>query len=617
MAADRELAFDSPIDVSRRAHQGHDDMAAGVGLDGRVGRAARLVIPWRRSPSPLPSEPDAVAVRVVARVRVAVALIAAAVGSFVPDLTTHQKAAFLVVGLVWVPAASAVLFAADTDANPVAVYGGPLGDVAVLSVVFLLLPSIQVPLLFGYVAVVAFAAYTGGRLFGASLSAAAMAVILASREAHDVHRLEASTALLFAFMLVAIVFLLDRTTTVQSRTAARSARNERKSEAILARVADAVVVTDGAGCVVQWSPAAERILNRGAAAAIGHPCAEAAGLYVGERKLDCSNGCPLLALTRPDDLLGQEAWRPDADGNRQPLLVNVSAVPGPNGQPVEVVHSLRDVTRLKQAEEAKTLFLATASHELKTPLTVIAGFSATLLNDPALSEETKQMALEAINRRAHELSKIVDRLLLSSRIESGRAQVDNAALDVVPLIHERVEAVRSATGFAIAFDPDAAGAVAHALADQQAVITVVDHLLDNAIKYSPNREPVTVEVGDDDRSVFIAVSDHGVGMDDEQAAHCFDKFWQAESSDVRRFGGTGIGLYIVRSLVDAMGGHVEVKSAKGEGAVFTVSLPRLDAPARGADGDAGPVADEAVGVGERTSIREFMRQIGVPERSGS
>jgi len=408
------------------------------------------VIPWRRSANVLPSEPDAVAVRVVARVRVALALAAAAVGSFVPNLTGDQKAVFLVLGLLWVPAAATVLFAADTDGNPVAVYGGPIGDVLVLSAIHLLVPSTQVPMLFGYVAVVAFATYTGGRVFGATLTAAAMAVILTAREIHGADALEASTALLFVFVLAAIVFLVDRTAIVKSRTAARSARFESKSEAILARVADAVVVTDGSGCVVQWSPAAERILGSRAADAIGRPCAEAAGLWVGERRLDCSHGCPLLqAGGGDDDILGQEAWRPDAEGNRQPLLVNVSAVPGPRGDPVEVVHSLRDVTRLKQAEEAKTLFLATASHELKTPLTVIAGFSATLLNDIELSDDTRRMALEAINRRAKELSKIVDRLLLSSRIESGRAQVDNGPVDIVPVVAERVEGVRSSTAHAM------------------------------------------------------------------------------------------------------------------------------------------------------------------------
>jgi two-component system phosphate regulon sensor histidine kinase PhoR len=102
--------------------------------------------------------------------------------------------------------------------------------------------------------------------------------------------------------------------------------------------------------------------------------------------------------------------------------------------------------------------------------------------------------------------------------------------------------------------------------------------------------------------VHVEVRDEGVGLAPEEAARCFDKFWQAESTDVRRFGGTGIGLYIVRSLVEAMGGRVDVSSELGKGTTFVIRLRTADEP------DARPMP----GTGESTSIREFMRQIGVP-----
>jgi PAS domain S-box-containing protein len=541
---------------------------------------------------------------------VALALTAAATGSFATNLSGREKAAFLVLGLVWVPVASVVLFAADADGNPVAVYGGPLGDIAVLAIVHTLSSSAGGGALLGYIAIVAFATYTGGRAFGAVLAAIGVAVTL---------QIDPTEAFILALVLVAIVFLLDRTTTVQLRTAARSARFESKTEAILARVADAVVVTDGAGRVLQWSPAAERILGRRARDAVGSPCDAVVGLHLGERRLDCSRSCPLLASGDASaDVLGVEAWRRDEpeQPHRQPLLVNASAVLGPDGTPVEVVHSLRDITRLKQAEEAKTLFLATASHELKTPLTVISGFAATLLaDDGEIDPATRRRALEAIDRRAQELSKIVDRLLLSSRIEAGRVRVGEHPVDIVPLVTERVEALRSATGRVATLELH--GDQAEAAGDGLAVVTVIDHLLDNACKYSPGGEPVQVSLWTDETRVCLAVSDHGIGMDDEQAHHCFDKFWQAESSDVRRFGGTGIGLYIVRSLAEAMGGRVSVESGKGVGTTFTLELKRFDAPA-GSSASASDerTVEELVGMGERTSIREFMRQIGVPERSG-
>ncbi len=111
-----------------------------------------------------------------------------------------------------------------------------------------------------------------------------------------------------------------------------------------------------------------------------------------------------------------------------------------------------------------------------------------------------------------------------------------------------------------------------AAADPLALQTVVDHLLDNAVKYSDGG-PVVIEGRRRSAMVEISVSDIGIGMDEEQARHCFDKFWQAESTDVRRFGGTGIGLYIVSSMVDAMGGTIVVESAPGQGSRFVVRVP--------------------------------------------
>jgi signal transduction histidine kinase len=317
------------------------------------------------------------------------------------------------------------------------------------------------------------------------------------------------------------------------------------------------------------------------------------GLAHDDRPIDCASGCALLRAIAPDDPLGIEVSRDTSSGRRQPLLVNAAAINDADGVVVQVVHSIRDVTRLKEAEEAKTLFLATASHELKTPLTVIRGFVEMLADD--LSEEIRPVALAAVHRRTIELSAIVDRLLLSSRIEAGRVNLAIEAIDVVSIATERVLAMSSATGRSIALRAD--GALPQVRGNTAAFATVLDHLLDNAVKYSPEGGEVLVTVERRDDAVVLAVADEGIGMDDEQLAHCFDKFWQAETSDVRRFGGTGIGLYIVRSLTEAMGGGVEVDATDGGGTVFRVVLQR-------------PLVDEAApSRGEPTMIEEFMRQI--------
>ncbi len=381
-----------------------------------------------------------------------------------------------------------------------------------------------------------------------------------------------------------------------------------RSEAILSRVADAIVVTDARGRILETNQRADALVGATASHARGGLCAAVLGLHEGERALDCAEGCQLLRGSVADHGLGTEVWRAGPDGRRQPLLANVSAVTDKTGAIAEVVHSLRDITRLKEADEAKTMFLATASHELKTPLTVIRGFAQLLSNGRSIEAQDREQALVAIDRRAQQLDGIIERLLLSSRIEAGRAELRIAEIDVEPIVRYDVEEIARATGRSIEFDvgptplPQATG-------DRDAVRTILQHLVENAIKYTPNRGTVGVGLVADAQNVALEVRDGGIGMDAEQAAHCFDKFWQAESSDIRRFGGTGIGLYIVRSLAEAMDGSVAVESAPGQGSTFTVCFPRADVERPVPT--AGPPEERGV---EPSVIREFMRQIGIPQK---
>jgi PAS domain S-box-containing protein len=548
---------------------------------------------------------DTAAVHVAAGLRLALALAVVAVGSY-GERSAPARTLLILLGLGCIPWATIVLFAAERPGNRWAVVGGPVGDTLALFAVHALIPESGPGVLLGYLVVVAFAAYTAGRAVAVPLAVFALVLAGGVEGLHSgADDLAPEILVAFPAALLALVYLIDRTVALQMRASARSTRLEGKADAILARVADCVVVTDARGNVLQCNPAAERLIGLPSDAITGRPCSQALGMWLGDEPLDCDNFCALLALSgtlgtgEPD-----ETWRLDPTGRKQPLLANAEAVTDDHGRTVEVVHSLRDISRLKQAEEAKTLFLATASHELKTPLTVIRGFADTLLTFDDFEPERRTAALEAIRVRSEELVRIVDRLLLSSRIEAGRVQVNLTRLAVAPLLIERVRALQAATGREIVVDVDPS--LLEVSGDGQALTTVIDHLLDNALKYSPGGEPVIVRCRPQADAVRIDVTDDGVGMDAEQAAHCFDKFWQAEATDVRRFGGTGIGLYIVRSLVEAMSGTVTVESAPGAGSTFSLWLFDHQAVADVRDGR---------DLGEATSIREFMRQIGVPERS--
>jgi diguanylate cyclase (GGDEF)-like protein/PAS domain S-box-containing protein len=192
---------------------------------------------------------------------------------------------------------------------------------------------------------------------------------------------------------------------------------------------------------------------------------------------------------------------------------------------------------------------------------------------------------------------------------SGRLKL--GAVDLPALVDERVAAIRAATTAPIVVQVPAT--LAEAFADAGAARKVLDHLLANALKYSRGGRPVVVSAAADKRFVRISVADYGIGMTADEAARCFEPFWQADhalgaEAGGHEHGGAGVGLYIVRSLVEAMGGHVAVRSAKGAGSTFTFALPRSarEAQRAGREGALPP------GMGEDSSIREFMRQIGVP-----
>lgn len=564
--------------------------------------------PPRRRPPPGKAEPDLVAVRAAAFVRIGLAIGAGMLGSALDGPSAGSEALFLLVGLVWLPWASILLLAGD-GRGQLAMRGGPVGDCLVLFAAQCLAPSAGGVLVLGHVLVVCFAASIW-RARPAWLLAALSTVLTVAAQlvVPEGDRLDVPLIGLFGVILGAVVVLVNRIVSRQGLAAQSSTRMRAKADTILSRVADGLIVTDATGTILQCNPAGERLVGARPGHTPGESCRDALGLHEGERPLDCSHGCPLLTLgdeARTDD--GREVWRLRADGRRQPLLASAAAVMTEDGRVAEVVHSVRDITRLKEADEAKTLFLATASHELKTPLTIIGGFAEALLAFPDMSREQRDEAMRAVHRRTLELRAIVERLLLSSKIEAGRVDLSLRRVDVRPFLEERVAALVAATGRQVDLTLAADGLVA--VADQAALCTVVDHLLDNAAKYSGSGL-LAVDAATGDDGLRIRFRDEGIGMDHEQASHCFDKFWQAESSDVRRFGGAGIGLYIVQSLVHAMGGSIVVDSEVGRGTTFTVTLP-LELP----EAQAGPEAGQP-SVGESSPIKEMMRQIGVLSRSG-
>ena len=257
------------------------------------------------------------------------------------------------------------------------------------------------------------------------------------------------------------------------------------------------------------------------------------------------------------------------------LAVYVSRFPG-HGMPGAVV-VLHDTTELRQAERMRQDFVANVSHELKTPLSVIKS-SVEALTDGAIHEvEARDMFLNQVTREADRLHDLIQDLLSLARIESGNLalQMKSIALgraitDCVERHHARAESKT----ITVIERPPADGLEVMVGADADALRQVLDNLVDNAIKYTPNGGRITVRWSAAGDTAIFEVEDTGVGIPQEDLPRVFERFYRVDKARSRAVGGTGLGLSIVKHLVQAMKGQIRVASTLGKGTTFRVSLPR-------------------------------------------
>ncbi|HET9368708.1 MAG TPA: response regulator [Vicinamibacterales bacterium] len=235
--------------------------------------------------------------------------------------------------------------------------------------------------------------------------------------------------------------------------------------------------------------------------------------------------------------------------------------------------------REAQAENAaKDEFLATLSHELRTPLNVILGWARLLAGD-TVDERDRLRAYDAIERNASALARHIDDLLDVSRIVSGNLTLTPEPTDVVPTVAQVVDSLRPAAAAKhITLTQTNHGAARLVTVDPARLSQIVMNLVSNAIKFTPDRGYVHVDVAFESESLVIEVRDTGVGISDEFLPHVFARFRQADPSQSRRHGGLGLGLSIVQQLVHMHAGMVQASSAgEGKGSQFRVTLPYAQA----------------------------------------
>ncbi len=253
------------------------------------------------------------------------------------------------------------------------------------------------------------------------------------------------------------------------------------------------------------------------------------------------------------------------------LAVHVAPLSGPPGRGVVLV--VHDITELRRLERVRQEFVANVSHELKTPLAVITASVETLLDGAVDDADNRLTFLEQIDEQARRLHNLILDLLSLTRIESGDEMFELGAVELAPAVSACLERHRArAEGRKLTMTAANTNDT-FVWADDEAVGTILDNLVDNALKYTPEGGRIDVRWHTDDRYVCLEVEDTGIGIPERDLPRIFERFYRVDKARSREMGGTGLGLSIVKHLVQAMKGSVVATSRLGHGSTFHVRLP--------------------------------------------
>ena len=354
--------------------------------------------------------------------------------------------------------------------------------------------------------------------------------------------------------------------TAQAEAAARARAEtiaaERENAArVLEAVGDGVFLLDDEGQIGFWNQAAELVTGRVGEDVRGRPVTEVFESWerVAEEIPVSESSTAARPVTLPVDVDGRELW------------LSFVAVRSPGG----VVYAFRDLTVERGLETAKSEFIATISHVLRTPMTAVLGAAKTLLrNDIELSPERRRELLEMIGAQGTRLTQITEEILIASRLDRGDLRLDREHVKLDDVVRAAVDTMREHLPRSISLEVTAEGNGATAIGDRNRIEQVLVNLIDNAIKYSPRGGDVVVSTAKSAGAVRVEVRDEGLGIPVAEQEAIFEKFYRHDAHRTHVTGGTGLGLYICRELVRRMGGQIGVQSEPGVGSTFYFELPR-------------------------------------------
>lgn len=353
-------------------------------------------------------------------------------------------------------------------------------------------------------------------------------------------------------------------------------QERRQLDAILENAADGFCIMSVSHKVERWNRALARLTGITAADAIGHNYDDLFRWAQRTRGLNLVDaeaaGWPTPASV-PIYVEGEVLRKDDS-----PLAVGVTYAPlfDRDAHLVNLIASVRDITRFREAEQLKSTFISVISHELKTPVSLIKGYAGTLRREDANWEPAVvQQSLAVIEEEADRLTGLIENLLDASRLQAGglrlqreECQLAEIAARIAARFQTQTTIHRINTRFPDNF-PIIKG-------DEERLGQVLSNLVSNAIKYSPDGGAITIAGRVLAQEIVVGVSDEGPGLPPDEVQRVFDRFYRATTLATERASGAGLGLYLARAIVEAHAGRIWVESPVGTGAAFLFSLPRED-----------------------------------------
>ncbi len=239
-----------------------------------------------------------------------------------------------------------------------------------------------------------------------------------------------------------------------------------------------------------------------------------------------------------------------------------------------IIAAISDITKQQKLDNSRKAFVANVSHELRTPLTNIKSYAETML-DSDLDPETTESFLQVINSEADRMTRLVRDLLVLSQLDHANTGLKPEEVDISQLVSETVNTMRiEAQNRQLTLTYVPGSATDNIMADPDRIRQVIVNILSNAIKYTPAHGNVTVLCGQQEKNVYIKISDTGIGIPEKDLPMLFERFYRVDKARSREMGGTGLGLAIAKEMVEAHNGSITVDSEYGKGTTVTIYLPR-------------------------------------------